>query len=80
MPEFGKEAIFNKYKNIFGDTKATIEAIQKYLNENSTSKTEIEEALYEEEPAASINKILQAYFYKSCSYEFRKNSSFSRLA
>ena len=60
MPEFGKEAIFNKYKNIFGDTKATIEAIQKYLNENSTSKTEIEEALYEEEPAASINKILNS--------------------
>ena len=60
MPEFGKEAIFNKYKNIFGNTKATIEDIKKYLNENSTSKTEIEEALYEEEPAASINKILNS--------------------
>ncbi len=73
MSEFGKEEIFNKYKNLFGDTKATIEAIQKYLNENSSSKTEDKELLKEEEPAASINKIL------NCTTDEETNSAIQKI-
>ncbi len=49
------------FKNIIGDTKATIDAIQKYINENSPRciakniETEIEEV-----PAESINRVLKA--------------------
>lgn len=46
------------YKNILGDTKATIEAIQRYISENSRSKEVHNEV--EEMPADSINRVLKA--------------------
>ena len=35
MFESGKEVSFNKYKNIIGSAKETIEAIQRYINKFS---------------------------------------------
>lgn len=46
------------YKNILGDTKATIDAIQRYISENSKSKEVVNEL--EETPADSINRVLKA--------------------
>ena len=48
------------YKNILGDTKATIEAIQKYIKNNSVNNQVIENSEIEEEPAASVNRILNS--------------------
>lgn len=49
------------FKNIIGDTKATIEAIQKYILENSPSKTAKDvQSEIEEAPAESINRILNS--------------------
>ncbi len=47
------------YKNILGDTKATIEAIQKYINNNSLNNSQ-ENNIIEKEPAASVNRILNS--------------------
>ena len=46
------------YKNILGDAKATIDAIQKFIAENSPNKKV--ENNTQETPAASINKILDS--------------------
>lgn len=49
------------FKNIIGDTKATIDAIQKYINENSPrSMVKNVEMEIEEAPAESINRVLKA--------------------
>lgn len=47
------------YKSIIGDTKATIEAIQKYIVEHSPYKKE-QPTIVEESPAESINRILNS--------------------
>ena len=59
------------FKNIIGDTKATIDAIQKYIAESSPKTindvhTEIEEA-----PAESINRILNAAACEETSAEIQ---------
>ncbi|MBQ8636020.1 hypothetical protein IJ425_07710 [bacterium] len=48
------------FRNIIGDTKATIDAIQKYIKENSPKTARDVEAEIEEAPAESINRILNA--------------------
>ena len=47
------------YKNILGDTKATIDAIQRFINENSPRNIE-HNIEVEETPAESINRVLKA--------------------
>ncbi len=53
------EKRLNLYKNIIGDTKATIDAIQRFINSNSQQKIEHNEEI-EDSPAESINRILKA--------------------
>lgn len=49
------------FKNIIGDTKATIDAIQKFISENSFNKTAKDvQSEIEEAPAESINRILNS--------------------
>lgn len=50
------EISLKKYKNILGSAKETIEAIQKYINNNQSSQNKE----IEEQPAASINRILDS--------------------
>ena len=71
MAEVNK--INNIYKNILGDTKATIEAIQKYIKNNSVNnKKIIENTQIEEEPAASINRILNSTICEETNSEIQK--------
>ena len=61
------------YKNILGDTKATIEAIQKYIKNNSVNNKQIiEDTQIEEEPAASINRILNSTICEETNSEIQK--------
>ena len=53
------EKRLNLYKNIIGDTKATIDAIQRFINSNSQQRIEHNEEI-EDSPAESINRILKA--------------------
>ena len=55
MPEF-RTALSN-YKNILGDAKETINAIQKFIEKDKKERLNNE---VEETPAASINKILNS--------------------
>lgn len=48
------------FKNIIGDTKATIDAIQKYIVENSPKTAKDVEVEIEEAPADSINRVINA--------------------
>ena len=61
------------FKNIIGDTKATIDAIQRYINENSprnmVKNVEIE---IEEAPAESINRVLKAAACEETSAEINE--------
>ncbi len=57
MPEFNYRATLSNYKNILGNTKETIEAIQKFIDKDKNEKLNLET---EETPAASINKILNS--------------------
>ncbi len=52
MAEFS----LKKYKNLLGDTNETIKAIQKFIS-NKQDENNIE---FEEEPAASVNRILNS--------------------
>ena len=71
MAEVNK--INNIYKNILGDTKATIEAIQKYIKNNSVNNKQIiENTQIEEEPAASINRILNSTLCEETNSEIQK--------
>ncbi len=71
MAEVNK--INNIYKNILGDTKETIEAIQKYIKNNSVNnKQMIENTQIEEEPAASINRILNSTICEETNSEIQK--------
>ena len=47
------------YKNIIGNAKDTIDAIQRYIEENS-KRQPIEHIEIEDAPAESINRILKA--------------------
>ena len=47
------------YKNILGNAKDTIDAIQRYIEESS-KRQEIERIETEDAPAESINRILKA--------------------
>ncbi len=71
MFESGKETSLSKYKNIIGSAKETIEAIQKYINNFSSSNinNNIET---EEEPAASINRILNSTASEETNLEIQK--------
>jgi hypothetical protein len=60
----------NLYKNILGDAKSTIDAIQKYIKENSMSKNKKEDT--EETPALSIKKILSSISDEETSAEIQK--------
>ncbi|MCD7780940.1 MAG: hypothetical protein LUH05_09760 [Candidatus Gastranaerophilales bacterium] len=71
MFEFGKQVSVNKYKNIIGDTKATIEAIQKYINNYSSGNTQ-NSVNEEEKPAESINRILESTICEETNNEIQK--------
>ncbi|MBQ8886653.1 MAG: hypothetical protein IJY61_03020 [Candidatus Gastranaerophilales bacterium] len=47
------------YKNILGDTKATIDAIQRFIDESSSRNIE-HDIETEDTPAESINRVLRA--------------------
>ena len=53
------EKRLNLYKNIIGDTKSTIDAIQRFIRENSPQTIEHNIEM-EDSPAESINRILKA--------------------
>ncbi len=59
------------YKNILGDTKATIEAIQKYIKNNSPAKV-VNNTEVEEEPAASVNRILNSVACEETNNDIQK--------
>jgi hypothetical protein len=56
MPETKKLQFF--HRNILGDAKATIDAIQKYIKENSPQK--IEADVEENETLGSLNRVLNS--------------------
>ena len=60
------------FKNIIGDTNATIEAIQKYIKENSPKTAKDVESTIEEAPAESINRVLNAAACTETSIEIQK--------
>ena len=58
------------YKNIIGDAKETIDAIQKFIAENSPNKAK--HANEAEQPALSIKKILESISDEETSEEIQK--------
>ena len=60
------------FKNIIGDTNATIEAIQKYIKENSPKTVNDVESTIEEAPAESINRVLNAATCVETNQEIQK--------
>ncbi|MBQ9244734.1 hypothetical protein IJ182_00535 [bacterium] len=68
MAEEVKKA--NLYKNILGDAKSTIDAIQKFIAENSPKNNVNSDR--EEQPAASINKILDSIADEETSEDIQK--------
>ncbi len=71
MFESDKEVSFNKYKNILGSAKETIEAIQRYINNFSSSNVNNNIEI-EEDPAASINRILNSTASEETNSEIQK--------
>ncbi len=71
MFEFSKQPSFNKYKNIIGDTKDTIEAIQKYIKNYSLNNIQNSKNA-EEKPADSINRILNSTVCEETNNEIKK--------
>lgn len=65
------EKINSLYRNIFGDTKATIAAIQRYI-ERRTPEKMYQNMEVEETPAASINRILDSTVCEETSSEIQK--------
>ena len=53
------EKRLNLYKSIIGDTKATIDAIQRFISQNN-SKNITPNVETEEAPAESISRVLKA--------------------
>ena len=60
------------FKNIIGDTNATIEAIQKYIKENSPKTVNDVESTIEVAPAESINRVLNAAACVETNQEIQK--------
>ncbi len=58
------------YKSILGDTKETIDAIQKFIAENSPRKTKNKNE--SEQPALSIKKILESISDEETTEEIQK--------
>ncbi len=69
MSETNKLSSLSKYKNIFGDTRETIRAIQNFISDNSKYKPEENK---EEEPAASINRVLNSTICEDTSNDIAK--------
>ncbi len=70
MSELNKLNSLAKYKSIFGDAQATIQSIQKFINSNNKVQKNYIEG--EEEPAASINRILNSTVCEDTSNEIQK--------
>ncbi len=60
------EKINSLYKNIFGDTRATIAAIQKFI-EKKAPEVEVEA-----EPAASVNRVLNSVACEETNNDIQK--------
>jgi hypothetical protein len=58
------------YKNILGDTKATIDAIQKYIAQSKVE--EVNNIEIEEAPADSVNRILNSVASEEISKDINK--------
>jgi hypothetical protein len=58
------------YKNILGDTKATIDAIQKYIAQSKVE--EVNNIEIEEAPAESVNRILNSVASEEISKDINK--------
>ena len=58
------------HRNILGDTKATIDAIQKYIKENTPQKIEVEKE--EDETLKSLNRILDSVACEETNAEINK--------
>ena len=59
-----------KYKSLIGNTKESIEAIQRYLDSHSSSKKiQVENT---DEPASSINRIIQSTACEETNSEIQK--------
>lgn len=71
MFESNKEAASSKYRNIIGSTKETIEAIQKYISNNSPNNINSNIDI-EEEPAASVNRILNSVACEETNNDIQK--------
>lgn len=65
------EKSLNKYKNIFGSAKETIDAIQKYITNNSPKNIN-NDISTEEEPAASVNRILNSVICEETNNDIKK--------
>lgn len=61
---------FSLYKNIIGDAKETIDAIQRFIEENSPKKNKVQEN--NEQPALSIKKILESISDEETTEEIQK--------
>jgi len=68
MAEVSK--INSLYKSIVGDTKATIEAIQKYIAQNNTVRNNGINT--EESPAESINRVLNSVVDEDVNNDIQK--------
>lgn len=60
------EKINSLYRSIFGDTRATISAIQKFI-EKKTPEVEVEP-----EPAASVNRVLNSVVCEETNNDIQK--------
>lgn len=63
------EISLKKYKNIFGNAKETIAAIQRYIKNNQPENNNVE---IEEDPAASVNRILDSVADKELNGDINK--------
>lgn len=63
-----KKLNFN-YRNILGDTKETIEAIQRYIENNARAKVE---PVREEEELTSLNRVLNSVACEETNSEIDK--------
>ena len=58
------------YKNIIGDTKDTIDAIQRFLDRNEAEKNN--SYIKEEQPAHSINRVIKSVLNEDVASEIQK--------
>lgn len=60
------------FRNLIGDTKATIDAIQKYIAESAPKTVNDVHSEIEEAPAESINRVLYAAACEETSAEIQE--------